>query len=334
MTDSPPQPPYAGQRGGDGAPTHQLTFSLLGRVQILRGGRPVELRGRKPWAVLAMLLLHPNHVVSCERLKEGLWGSHRPKSATNTLQAFVSRARSALGEHGGTPGGQQVLETAPGGYLIRVDPDQVDLHRFERLLREGSGAYAETDYARAQELLDQSLALWKGEALLGVSEEPFARVEAPRMDELRLAAEELRLAARLETGEGANLVPELESMVARDPGRERPAELLMIALYRAGRQSDALAVFDSHRRGLVEATGLEPGPGLHDLQRRILTHDPALIPMTPLPPPSSSTVGGRRWTTGWRRVATGFVLAGGAILAATAGWILADHAHPLQGAPT
>jgi hypothetical protein len=140
MTDSPPQPPYAGQRGGDGAPTHQLTFSLLGRVQILRGGRPVELRGRKPWAVLAMLLLHPNHVVSCERLKEGLWGSHRPKSATNTAPtvshtpASVSTADAA----------DNRFRDRSGRLFIRVDPDRPPLRNG---CFEGSGAYAETDCA-------------------------------------------------------------------------------------------------------------------------------------------------------------------------------------------
>lgn len=328
MTDSPPQPPDAGHDGADGALTDQLTFSLLGRVQILRGGRPVELPGRKPWAVLAMLLLHPNHVVSCERLKEGLWGDHPPQSATNTLQAFVSRIRAALGENGGAESGG-ILETAPGGYVIRVDPEQVDLHRFERLLRQGSAAYAETDYAAARVFLDEALEFWSGEPFLGVAGEPFAAVEAPRIEELRESAIELRLAALLELGDAVAVVADLEHLVARDPTRERPTELLMIALYRAGRQSDALSVFDSHRRELVGQTGLEPGPGLYALQRRILTHDPGLCASS-RPPAASADKSSRSTRRPW--LAVGGVGLAAAVLGALAGGALHGSGRSSQDA--
>ena len=328
MTDSPPQQPDAGHDGGDGAPKHQLTFSLLGRVQILRGGRPVELPGRKPWAVLAMLLLHPNHVVSCERLKEGLWGDHPPQSATNTLQAFVSRIRAALGENGGAESGG-ILETAPGGYVIRVDPEQVDLHRFERSLRQGSAAYAETDYAAARVFLDEALEFWSGEPFLGVAGEPFAAVEAPRIEELRESAIELRLAALLELGDAVAVVADLEHLVARDPTRERPTELLMIALYRAGRQSDALSVFDSHRRELVGQTGLEPGPGLYALQRRILTHDPALCASS-RPPGVAADKSPRSMRRTW--LAVGGVGLAAAVLGALAGGALHGSGRSSQDA--
>jgi DNA-binding SARP family transcriptional activator len=274
VTASPPQPPQPGPDGG-GASTHRLSFTLLGRVQILRDGKPVALRGRKPQAVLAMLLLEAGRVVSCQHLMEGLWGDTPPRSATNTLQAFVSRVRAALGENGSTGNGG-VLETTPGGYRLHIDPSQVDLHRFEALVERGGGAYEQGEHAAARAFLDEALGLWKGDPLVGIAGEPFAASEAPRIEELRATATELRLAALLELGDAVAVVAELEHLFAADPTRERPTELLMLALYRAGRQAEALAAFDAHRRELVERTGLEPGPQLRELQRRILVHDPEL----------------------------------------------------------
>ena len=323
MTDSPPQPPDAGHDGGDGAPTHRLSFSLLGRVQILRGGRPVELRGRKPQAVLAMLLLQPNRVVSCERLMEGLWGETPPRSATNALQTFVSRIRAALGENG-SAGDGGVLQTAPGGYRLRIDASQVDLHRFEALIEQGGAAFGNGDHAAARAFLDEALGLWRGDPFLGITREPFAAVEAPRIEELREAATEVRLAALLELGDAVAVVAELEHLVARDPTRERPTELLMLALYRAGRQGDALAAFDAHRRELVERSGLEPGPHLRALQRRILTHDPALA-AAPRPEPAreNEALGMR----GRRRAVAGLGLAAAAVAASVLGSIAVSALH-------
>jgi DNA-binding SARP family transcriptional activator len=323
VTDSPPQPPQAGQDGDTGAPTHRLSFSLLGRVEILRDGRPVDLRGRKPKAVLAMLLLQPNRVVSCERLMEGLWGDTPPRSATNTLQAFVSRLRAALGENG-SAGNGGVLETAPGGYLLRIDPNQVDVHRFEALIERGAAAYGQANHAAARALLDEALGLWKGDPFLGITGEPFAAVEAPRIEELRATATELRLAALLELGEAVAVVAGLEHLVGGDPTRERPTELLMLALYRAGRQGDALAAFDAHRRELVERTGLEPGPHLRALQRRILTHDPALAAA---PRPDAAVENEALGMRGRRRAVAGVGLAAAAVATAVLGWIAVGAFH-------
>jgi cell wall-associated NlpC family hydrolase/DNA-binding SARP family transcriptional activator len=270
-----------------------------------------------------MLLLQPNRVVSCERLMEGLWGDTPPRSATNTLQAFVSRVRAALGEIG-SAGNGGVLETAPGGYLLRIDPSQVDVHRFEGLLERGAAAYGQSDYAAARALLDEALELWKGDPFLGITGEPFAAVEAPPIEELRATATELRLAALLELGEAVAVLAELEHLVACDLTRERPTELLMVALYRAGRQTDALAAFDAHRRELVERTGLEPGPQLRALQRRILVHDPGLCARAQ--PPGEPTSDDRRARRP-RPAVIGILLAAAAVAAAVLGSLAAGALH-------
>jgi len=244
----------------------------------MRDGEPAHLPGRKPQAVLAMLLLCPNQVVSSGRLKDGLWGERPPAGATNALQVFVSRIRAALGERGSRSTQERSLVTAAGGYMIRTAPESVDMYRFERLLREGRDAHAYGDAAAASRLIGEALDLWSGEALVGVATEPFAACELARLEELRLAAYEARLSADLDLGRHDEISPELGRMARRYPGRERITELLMVALYRCGRQSDALNVYDAHRHMLIDRVGLEPGPSVRNLQRRILTQDPALSP--------------------------------------------------------
>ena len=323
MTDSPPQPPDAGHDGGDGAPTHRLSFLLLGRVQILRGGRPVELRGRKPQAVLAMLLLQPNRVVSCERLMEGLWGETPPRSATNALQTFVSRIRAALGENG-SAGDGGVLQTAPGGYRLRIDASQVDLHRFEALIEQGGAAFGNGDHAAARAFLDEALGLWRGDPFLGITREPFAAVEAPGSRSSGRRQPRSAWQRSWSSATPSRSSPSSSTWSRATRRAERPTELLMLALYRAGRQGDALAAFDAHRRELVERTGLEPGPHLRALQRRILTHDPALA-AAPRPEPAreNEALGMR----GRRRAVAGLGLAAAAVAASVLGSIAVSALH-------
>jgi DNA-binding SARP family transcriptional activator len=245
----------------------------------MRNGVSTPISGRKPRAVLAMLLLNANRVVSCERLQDGLWGGRHPRNAMNALQVFVSRVRSALGERE-INDDQRMLVTAAGGYMIRLDPESIDLCRFERLVHEGRVAHAHGNAAAAGRLIGEALDLWNGDPIVDVCDEPFAVSEALRLEELRLSAQEARLAAELDAGRQAEITPDLEAMVERYPQREHIAELCMIALYRCGRQLDALATYETHRTQLVDSHGLEPGPALRELQRRILTQDTTLLGVT------------------------------------------------------
>ena len=245
-------------------------FRLLGPVQATANGRVVDLGGRKPRAVLAMLLLTPNHVVSFDRLKDGIWGDFAPPGATNALQVFVSRIRAALGERANAPGDVQTLVTAAGGYMIRVDPDQVDLWRFERLFEQARAALTVGNAEAASQMLEDALGLWRGEALGDVAAEPFGFAERARLEEHRLAAHEVLVCAQLELGRHCEVAADLEASVEMHPLRERLTELLMITLYRCGRQSDALAVYETHRDLLLEQAGLNPSQSLRARQREIL----------------------------------------------------------------
>ena len=224
--------------------------------------------GPKPRAVLAMLLLDANKVVSRDRLIEGLWGERQPPTAGHTLDDYISRLRKALGS-------DRIDRRAPG-YVVRVEPDELDLAQFEGLVEQGRGELAEGDAAGAAATLRSALALWRGPALVDLLNEPFASLEADRLEERRLSALEDRIGADLILGEHSRLVAELEELARRHPFRERVVAQLMLALYRSGRQAEALATFQSSRQMLVTELGLEPGPELRELQRRILEQDPDL----------------------------------------------------------
>ena len=245
-----------------------MDFRILGRFEVLDDGRELALGGGRQRAVLAILLLHRRDVVSIGSLVDGLWGERPPPTAVQTVRVYVSRLRKALGDG--------VLETHGRGYLLAVDPAQLDAERFEASVADGRAALESGDAGRAAELLVAGLQLWRGRALEEFAYEPFAQAEIARLDEARLAALEDRSDAELRMGGGAELVPELEQLVVEHPLRERLLSSLMVAMYRAGRQTDALEVFQIARRRLVDELGLEPGPELHELQRRILEHDPSL----------------------------------------------------------
>lgn len=250
---------------------------MLGPLEVHVGGQPVDLGPPRQRAVLAVLLLHANQVVATDRLAEELWPGNVPKTAAKAIQVYVSALRKAFGE------ARDILETRGSGYLLRLETGQLDLHEFERLL-----ARARTEDPRARgATLRSALSLWRGGPLSDFAYEPFVQPEAARLEALRLLAVEERIEAELELGRGAELVPELETLVDERPLQERPRAQLMLALYRAGRQGDALDVFREGRRLLDEELGLEPGQGLRELERAILRQDPALsVPAAPPPRPS------------------------------------------------
>jgi DNA-binding SARP family transcriptional activator/ABC-type transport system substrate-binding protein len=260
-----------------------LEFRILGALEVLdETGAIRPLGGAKQRATLAMLLLHGNEVVSKERLIDGLWGSSPPPSAEATVKTYVSRLRQVL------PGDERGprLTTRPPGYRLRVEPGELDLERFETRVAQGRAALA-SDPTTARDHLREGLALFRGTPLEDLAHVPFAQGEVGRLEEERLRAIELRIEADLATGHHADVVGELESLVARHPFREALWSQLMVALYRSGRGAEALNAFDRARRILVEELGVNPGQPLRDLQRRMLQQDPSLVPAiaAPAPPP-------------------------------------------------
>ena len=245
-----------------------VEFRVLGPLEVVDRGRAIPLGGAKQRAVLAILLVHAGEVVSVDRLVEELWGDRPPDTATKTVQVYISRLRKALGEG--------ALVTRGGAYLLDVQPDQLDARRFEELLGEGRNALARGDARAAGDRLRQALALWRGPPLAEFAYDGFAQAEIARLEELRLAALEARIEADLADGRHAELIPELEALVRDHPTREQLRGQLMLALYRSGRQQDALGSYQDARRALSEELGLEPGRDLQQLQRAILAQDPAL----------------------------------------------------------
>jgi DNA-binding SARP family transcriptional activator len=241
-----------------------LEFRILGPLEVADGDAPVRLGAPKQRALLAILLLRRNEVVSTERLMDELWGDRQPKTARKTLQLHVSHLRRAL-----PPG---VVETRPPGYVLRVQADQLDLARFERLVEESRGAQP----AAAAALLREALALWRGPALSDLEYEPFARGEVARLEELRLSAVEDRIDADHALGRHADSVAELEALVLAHPLRERLRAQLMLALYRSGRQAEALESYREGRGALVRELGIEPGRELRELEQAILRQEPSL----------------------------------------------------------
>ena len=250
-----------------------MEFRILGPLEAAGAAGPIALGSRKQRAVLAILLLRANEVVSYDRLIDDLWGECPPPSAPHTLQVYVSRLRSALRAAGADDG---VLVTRPGGYVIRVGFGKFDLHRFEQLVEDSRRALAAESFDRAADKLRAALALWRGRALADLEFEPFARVEVERLEERRLLAVEDLFEIELRQARHAALIPELEALVAQHPLRERMRGQLMLALYRSDRQADALATFQDGRDYLIEELGLEPSGMLRELQRSILRQDGSL----------------------------------------------------------
>ena len=250
----------------------KVEFGVLGPLEVTADGRTLELAGPRSRAVLALLLVHAGHVVSSDRLIEELWPGQPADTAAGSLQVRLSELRKALR----SAGEADRLATVPPGYLLRVEPGELDARRFEQLATEGDAALAAGDAATAVRCLDQAMGLWRGPALAGFDTVPSARAEAARMEERRLAALESRAEALLARGRHRELIAELETLTAAHPLRERFWSQRMLALYRAGRQADALRAYRELRDVLVAELAIEPGPDVRDLQARILRQDPAL----------------------------------------------------------
>jgi DNA-binding SARP family transcriptional activator len=241
-----------------------LEFRILGPLEVVDGGAAVALPSQKQRALLALLLINNGEVVSTDRLIDELWGERPPKTAPNVLQNLVSQLRKVLP--------QSLVVTRAPGYRIDVEPDQLDLRLFERLVAEAQGRDAQ---ARAH-LLRDALAIWRGPPLADLQFEGSASGEVRRLEELRQQAVEERIDVDLELGGGRELVGELEALVVRWPLRERLRGQLMLALYRAGRQAEALGAYHDARRVLVDELGIEPSPALQQLYRSMLRHEAVL----------------------------------------------------------
>jgi DNA-binding SARP family transcriptional activator len=252
-----------------------LTYGILGPLEVERDGSPVRITAPRQRATLAILLLHANRVVSVDELAEALYAGAPPVTAVTQVQRQISDLRKALGR-------EAAIETRPPGYVLRIAAHGLDLHRFERLVAEARDA----EPAAAAQLLHEAIDLWRGTPLADLGYESFTQAAIARLEELRLDALEQRLDADLALGRHAAVVAELESLATEHPLRERFAAQLMLALYRSGRQADALAAYRRARAVLVDGLGLEPTAALRDLETAILRHDPALDGAPPRPMPT------------------------------------------------
>jgi DNA-binding SARP family transcriptional activator/streptogramin lyase len=247
----------------------QLEFSVLGPLEVRVDGRLATTGGTRQRALLAVLLLHANELVPTERLIEEVWGDDPPATAHKMVQVFVSRLRAALESDRLQ---NRILLTRPSGYLLAVRPEELDLARFQALVGEAR-SIIEPDPSRAAASLRSALALWRGAPLSDLALEPFAQLAIPRLEELRLAALEDRIRADLAIGLGGESVGEIRDLVAANPLRERFLAQLMLALYRAGRQAEALDVYGRARATLIHELGIEPGPELQRLQGAVLRQE-------------------------------------------------------------
>jgi predicted ATPase/DNA-binding SARP family transcriptional activator len=259
------------------ASSSSIDFRILGPLEVLEEGRPVALGGRKPRALLAVLLLHPNEPLTTDQLIDELWGEGAPPTAAKAVHVHVSRLRKALaaGAAGGGPGGG-LLVTRERGYELRVDPGRLDANCFERLIAKGRREVGAGNPERALAMLEEALSLWRGGPLADLAYEPFAQAEIARLEDLRLGALEMLVEAKLALGRHAEVVGELEALIRDHAYREGLRGQLMLALYRCERQADALEAYQDARRTLVEELGIEPGERLRELERAILAQDPAL----------------------------------------------------------
>ena len=288
-----------------------MEYRILGPLQACDGDRLLSLGGARQRALLAVLLLHANQVVSSDRLIDHLWGDEPPETASTALQVSISRLRRTLEPDRAPRGEAHLIQTRPPGYELRVGQDELDLHRFEQLAATGEQAFAAGDAAGAADAFREALALWSGPPLSDFTYEPFAQAHIARIEELRLTALEDRIEADLALGRHARLVGELETLVAEHPLRERPRGQLILALYRSGRQAEALDAFQDARRTLVDELGIEPSPALARLERAILVQDPSLdappapahvdVPSGEVPPPAPAAFSESRET---RKVVT------------------------------
>lgn len=252
---------------------------VLGQMMVRSGATIGSLTAPKPRKVLALLLVRANLVVPIETLSRELWRDEPPASAQTTLQTYVLQVRRMLAQTLGITSDEvarDILVTAADGYLLRVQPGELDLHEYERLAADGRAAISARDDALGSRLLGEALSLWKDTALIDVRHGPVLSVEVSRLEESRLATCQLRFDAELRLERHHSVLCELSSLAAQHPLHEDLQAQYMVALYRAGRRTDALNAFHRLRTTLLEDVGLEPSRRIHQLQRAILTADPAL----------------------------------------------------------
>lgn len=250
-----------------------LEFRILGPLEVVRDGVPIALGGARQRAVLAILLLNANQVVSVDRLVDDVWDETPPETAVHAVQVYVSQLRSVLA---GDEASEPRIATRAPGYVVRAGPDELDLHRFERRLAAGRQALAAGDAEAAAAAFAEAHGLWRGPALADFAFQAFAQTPIARLEELRLVAHEERIEADLALGRHAELAGELEELVGKHPLRERLRGQLMLALYRSGRQAEALQAYQDARAHLVDELGIDPSPALQALERGILNHDTGL----------------------------------------------------------
>ena len=328
-------------------PAEPNAFGILGPLEVLRSGRAVPLGGPRQRAVLAVLLLQANRVVSADRLVEDVWAGHAPEASVTSLQTYVFHLRRALEPGRPRGGAPEVLATRDRGYRLQVSPERLDAAVFEDGLTAGLAALEAGRHSQAREGLGRALDLWRGPVLADLSDYAFIQAEAARLEELRLAAWEARIEADLALGRHGAVTAELERLVADHPLRERLHGQLMLALYRCGRQADALAAYRRVRDLLADELGIDPGEPLRRLHASVLAHDPALdwkgsrpaAPEgrpaevgTPAPrPPDPRLTAGRR-ELGWVRRPRRLLAAGAALAVAAAVCVVAV-ARPWAGEP-
>lgn len=245
-----------------------IELRILGPIEVLRDGKPVPITGDKERALLALLAIRRGEVVSSDHLIDQLWGERLPHNPGNALQAVVSRLRRALG-------GNDVIVTKKPGYALRLDPDSIDATRFEDLLQRATRVAAD-DPSHASEVLSEALSLWRGAPYSDLAYEDFVQAERARLDDLKVAAKEEKIASDLALGRNREALADLEGLVAAHPLRERLRAHFMLALYRSGRQGDAIAAYHETRRVLGEELGVDPGPDLEAVYNLILRQDPSL----------------------------------------------------------
>jgi alpha-glucoside transport system substrate-binding protein len=294
-----------------------MEFRVLGALEVRdEGDRRIPLGAGKQRAVLVILLLHASEVVPTERLIDEIWGESPPETARKAIQVYVTRLRKALGA--------ERIRTQDPGYVLELEADELDLHRFESRVEQARELKGHGDHAGAAIALREALALWNGPPLADFIHEPFAQREIPRLEERRLEALEERIDSDLTLGHGADLVGELEALIAKYPFRERLRGQLMLALYRDGRQADALRVYQETRKQLVDELGIEPSRALQRLEGAILRQEPALE--TVLDSPESQVVGQSR-----RRPALIVATVAGVVVAASIALLWSNDNEPAVG---
>ena len=268
----------------------EVDFRILGPVEVVSGGHRVPIEGRRTRVLLATLLVWRNQTISLDALIDGLWPQGPPAAARSTLHAHISRLRRALATAGPLAGNERISRKPPG-YELRTLDGEVDADRFERMLALAEAALQEKRFTSASSMLHDALTLVRGPVLGECHDDPFAQAEVPRLEGMRVRAMERRVDADLALGRHAALVGEIEGLVAAHPLHERFREQLMLALYRAGRQADALSAYQDARQMLEEELGLGPGPGLRSMETAILHQDPAIDYVSPAPGPGPAARG-------------------------------------------